>query len=341
MGPQGPDRVGAGGDPELEIRSLNPEPEIPGWVRFRGTGTEDNGIPWSRARNSKEQGMTMRSLDVLVPLDGSAWSDAAARFAISLGSRAPRISRLTGLHVVGVMRVTGRLLQDLAGLIGFEPVVVPEDVEAYYRERGERFLADFARRCEEAGLPCESLLDQGNVVDRIVHRGSYSDLVVLGARGVTEENHPGHGGRTVERVVRRVATTVMSVPKDFGEVSGVVLGCDGSEGSAKAMRSTRHLVELCPVPVHAVHVTGGEPPEGAGADPLEEVRARFEPLDVELHLHRQRGEPGEALLAAARQWNCNVVAVGYRGRIALRGEVLGRVTEYLFRHPQVGLLVSR
>ena len=130
----------------------------------------------------------------------------------------------------------------------------------------------------------------------------------------------------------------MVVEGDLDRLTGLVLGFDGSAGSSKALRSARHLVEIVPVPLHAVWV-GEEAPE---PDPLEEVVRYFDDMPgVDLHLHHLRGEPREALLLAAQRLDCNMIAVGYRGRSRVKDLFLGRVTEWLLRQAEVSLLVSR
>lgn len=276
-------------------------------------------------------------MDILVALDGSPWSDAVTRMAIELCRGAVKPPRITAIHVVSVVKLSGRRLRDLAGFLGFEPVIVPERVEAFYRQRGEDILARFSETCEAAGVPHRVILEQGNVVERLTHHGDQADLVLIGARGDRELAWPGRGGTTVERVVKHLETHALVVPRDQGPLTGILLSYDGSAGSAKALRATRHLLEFAPVPVHAVHVSDGH----RGPDPLTEVEEHLSGLGASLHLHRRRGEPHEALVAAASEHGCNLIALGYRERSIIGDVFLGRVTEWLLRYVPVALLVSR
>lgn len=276
-------------------------------------------------------------MDILVALDGSPWSDAAARTALALCQGSPSPPRLSALHVVSVVRLSGRRLRDLAGFLGFEPVIVPEKVEAFYQARGERMLAAFEASCTQAGFTLRPLLEQGNVVERLVHHGDQADLVLIGARGERELEWPGMGGTVVERVVRDLETTALVVPRDQGPLTGILLAYDGSPGAAKALRATRHLLAHARVPVHAVHVATG----AVAGDPLADVRGHLEGLDAELHLHHLDGEPQEALVAAAQRYDCNLIAVGYRERSIIGDMFLGRVTEWLLRYVPMALLIAR
>jgi nucleotide-binding universal stress UspA family protein len=276
-------------------------------------------------------------MDILVALDGSIWSDAVTRMAIELARNASRPTRLTAVHVVSVVRMSGRRLRDLAGFLGFEPVIVPERVEDFYRQRGRDILDSFAAACEEAGVSHREVLEQGNVVERLVHHGDQCDLVLIGARGDRELAWPGMGGTTVERVVKNLETRALVVPQDQGPLTGLLLSYDGSDGSARALKASRHLLELVSIPVHAVHVATARPHR----DPLEEVRDHFAGLEVDLHLHRLDGEPREVLVSAASEFGCNLIALGYRKRSIIGDVFLGRVTEWLLRYVPVALLISR
>ncbi len=276
-------------------------------------------------------------MDILVGLDGSPWSDAATRVALDLCRGASSPPRVTGVHVVSVVKLTGRRLRDLAGFLGFEPVIVPEKVEAFYRQRGQEILQRFAAACDTAGVQHKTVLEQGNVVDRLVHHGDLADLVLVGARGERELGWPGLGGTTVERVVRALETRVLVLPRDQGPLTGILLGYDGSAGSTKALRAARHLLAFTKLPIHAVRV--GSVPDGR--DPLGEVQRHFEGLDIDVSCHHLQGEPRETLVAAARDHDCNIIVLGYRGRSIIGDVFLGRVTEWLLRNVPVALLIAR
>jgi len=278
----------------------------------------------------------MQSLEIAVGLDGSTASESALKMAITLAHASGANATLIGVHVVAVTHLSGRLLKDLAGLLGFQPVIVPADVERFYTEQGREVLESFRARCESEGVACRIVLEVGNPVERLIHQSGHADVLVLGARGSTDEAVPGWGGWTLERVVRDARCTTVVVPHDLGAITGIVLGWNASHGAAMALRSTRHFVELLPVPVHAVHVQEGR----VSSTVFDEVHAQLDPL-VELHTHLVVGEAQEALVAAADENDCNLIALGYRARSFLAGAFLGRVTDWLLRRVTLGLLVAR
>jgi nucleotide-binding universal stress UspA family protein len=163
------------------------------------------------------------------------------------------------------------------------------------------------------------------------------DLVVMGARGETELVYPGYGGGTLERVVKSLSTSVVVVPRVVEPTRGILLGYDGSAGAVRALRAVRHLLQLVEAPVHAVCV--GE--AATNGDPLDDVERGLGDLSVPVHRHRTTGIPREVLPALAHSLDCNLIAIGYRGRSLVRDIFLGRSTEWLLRYVDCALLVAR
>jgi nucleotide-binding universal stress UspA family protein len=276
---------------------------------------------------------------ILVTVDESPWSQSAV--ACPTIHRATSTARgaavrLTALHVVSVTRIRGRWVQDLAGLLGFEPVVVPEAVEAHYMERGRRLLAEVEAKAAARGVAVSVVLEQGAVADRLVHHADKADLLVMGSRGETEEQFAGQGGGTAERVLRRVSTTTLVVPRGKSALRGVLLGFDGSDGANLALRATLHLAELCDVPVDVVHVAEQAPTP----DPLDEARADLAHARLR-SVQRVGGEPREALPAEAVRLDCDTLALGFRGHSQIKDVMIGRTVEWLAGRVDLAILVSR
>lgn len=274
---------------------------------------------------------------ILVPLDESHFSRHAVQQALGLAARPGADVRLTGLHIVNVTRLRGRILDDLAGLLGAEPMVVPETVERHFVQRGERLLAQFQAQAEAAGVPHQTVLDRGAVVERLVHHAAGHDLVMMGVRGETEEEFPGQGGGTAERVVKALGSNALMLSGEDDLAPDVAVGFDGSDGSVLALRAAGRLAGLTGGSVHVFHVAESPP----SPDPLDEARRLLGDLGVPAQVGRIDGEPHEALPAAAAAAGCGTLSLGYRGRSQLKDIFLGRTTEYLLGKVRLALLIAR
>lgn len=276
---------------------------------------------------------------ILVPLDESPWADAALHTAIRLARAKPDDTLLLGLHVVGVTHLSGHLLRDLAGLLGFEPVLVPEHVELVYRRQGRKLLDRFEELCAAEGVRHRALLETGAVLARLLHHASTADLVVMGARGERELTNPGSGGTLTERFVRASPVSVLCTGREPLQFRGVTVGYDGSDGAQCALREVRHLLERVDVSCRVAYVVDER--RKPDFDPLPEAVKSLARHDIGVDTIRLDGEPHEALAADVEDTGHDLLVLGFRGQSRLRDLLLGRVTERVMRVADVALLIAR
>jgi nucleotide-binding universal stress UspA family protein len=141
----------------------------------------------------------------------------------------------------------------------------------------------------------------------------------------------------------------------------VVVGVDGSELSAAAMRWAVEEARLRGATLVAVHAWTFVPPAAVGEpgvipvaavtlmDDLEIGRAAAEallddavsgvPADVEVEKLVGEGSPGEVLVEAGA--GAELVVVGTRGRGALKSALLGSVSSHVIGHAPCPVVVIR
>jgi nucleotide-binding universal stress UspA family protein len=136
--------------------------------------------------------------NILVPVDGSANSDRAVRYAVEL---------LKGgggkLHLLNVQPpVSG----------GVSAFVKKGDIDAYHREEGEKALAGAAKIAADADLPAEKHISVGRPGELVAEFAKRvgAVMVVMGTRG-----HTGIAGvllgSVAQDVIARTAVPVCLV----------------------------------------------------------------------------------------------------------------------------------
>jgi nucleotide-binding universal stress UspA family protein len=194
-------------------------------------------------------------------------------------------------------------------------------------------------------------------VDRIVEWSTVPDdalrsvaqrlaagLIVIGSRGQSSLEDMLVPGSTSTALARNAPVPVVLTPSVMGKANAalpgdaLVCGVDGSELSIAAARVTGRLAEQLGVPLVLVNVESES--DGKGLDGEKVAAAVVEAAPgVELREDRSRGPVAEELVAASARHRAGLIAVGSRGRGALKSALLGSVTAGLLRISDRPMLV--
>ena len=141
----------------------------------------------------------------------------------------------------------------------------------------------------------------------------------------------------------------------------VVVGTDGSETAAEAVRQATELARLSgarldvvsafePVPSSRLREEGGEIPGDVAhaVGPREDVNAVLEAATasaaqagVEVETHAREGDPADAILDVAEEVNATVIVVGNKGMTGARRFLLGSVPNKISHHAPCSVLIIR
>ena len=143
--------------------------------------------------------------------------------------------------------------------------------------------------------------------------------------------------------------------------SRIVVGTDGSETAAEAVRQARELAKLAgatlsivsaysPIPERKVKDQQREAPADVQYEigPREDVNlildtaaaeARKEGLEVQTH--PVEGDPGEAILNVAEETGADLIVVGNKGMTGARRFLLGSVPNNISHHAPSSVMIVR
>jgi nucleotide-binding universal stress UspA family protein len=245
-------------------------------------------------------------------------------------------------------RLAGPLRAELVVVGAFEPTeaeLPPERDAALWAEAGARLRSWVAT---VVGVPAGARLeaDQGHPASVLLRwtEAVDADLVVVGTRGVG--GFAGlHLGSVAHHLAHHTTRPLAIVPAPGAELplETVVVGVDGSAGSAAAVAWTAGIAAPLGAKVVALHAT--EPfaewvPEfdrrSWRRHAEQEIATWTKPLtdtgaDVRIVVDRDI-HPVAALERAARNHDAGLVVVGARGLGGFRGLRLGRVPFQLVHH---------
>ena len=142
---------------------------------------------------------------ILVPVDFSAHSEEAVRYAVGLAKRFGSTLHLLHAYHLPVEVATP------------DTIAVPRDFWASLREAASRKLGEAAEKATVEGVKVEMLLTEGAPAPAITQAAErlHADLIVMGTRGLTGLKHVLLGS-VAERVLRTAPCPVLTL-KDSAE----------------------------------------------------------------------------------------------------------------------------
>jgi nucleotide-binding universal stress UspA family protein len=267
---------------------------------------------------------------ILVALDGSEHSQAAAQYAIWLAERLQATA--VGLHVVDVVSIegSGSFLHDVSGSLGFEPYLdFSSKMREVLQERGRTLLDGFVASCQERGVRADGQLSTGIVANEICEQARTADIVLVGHRGVHERFSTGLLGGTTESVARKCPKPVLAVPMHFRPITRPLLAYDGSQRAAAAMHAAAELATALDLPLAVLHVGKDD---SQTRRTLEEARRYLTSYRLDAECIQRPGHPNEMILDVMAEGAYDLLIIGAYGHSRIIEMVLGSTTEYVLRN---------
>lgn len=278
---------------------------------------------------------------ILVPTDGSAAADKAAKTALALAQRFD-----ASIHAISVTE-----LDDV-------PADVAPEATEELTQRGAETLATFADQAAEAGVTTTTHVIETTepthqaIIDYATDHDA--DLIVIGTQGRTGLSRLVTGSVT-ERTLRVSPVPVLTVHEDTSLDPGfetVLVPTDGSDAASVAADHGMTLAAATDAAMHVVHVVdltavSGEfgsveildSLEEAGQEAVDDMIDRDDEADVRsVEASVLSGTPVQALLNYVDERDIDLIVMGTHGRTGLDRYLLGSVTEKIVRLADVPVL---
>lgn len=248
--------------------------------------------------------------DVLVAVSGAPRSWLALEQALIVAQREG--SRLHGFHVVRSQA----------------------DRES---SRVAALRDEFGRRCAEAGVAGELVVEVGPVTRTICQRARWTDLIVSTivfppGQGVGGKLAPGF-----HTLVRTCSRPVLAVPAPTG-LSRALLAYDGSPKSDEALYVATYLAGKWKLPLAVVTVAE------AGRVPLDVADRAQDYLTrhgVTPEVFQLTGAVGQGILQTGRTFAADLIILGGYGYRPMLEVMLGSAVDTLLRESEAPLLICR
>lgn len=268
---------------------------------------------------------------ILVPVDGSPASSAAANLALRLA-----VKHQATVHALVMVETEAILNPDAhpASDPAFDQALDLNPV-ADGGQRADAVLGEFASRARETSVPFSGTTIQGAPLPAIISAATSCDLIVVGKTSLRSvSGEMASIPLCIELLLRTSVRPTLVVPdlkvvgEPEAELAPIVVAFDGSVVSSRAL----HLFALLGLGRHRqVHVLTQDDESTARAEATAEagcalLRAhglkRVRPIALG---NRDAGTPSETILGVVKSVDASMVVMGAYGQRGIR-EVFGSCT---------------
>ncbi|HSG08415.1 MAG TPA: universal stress protein [Longimicrobiales bacterium] len=296
---------------------------------------------------------------LLVPLDGSEFSERTLSLACDLAKATGASLHLAHVHV---SHPPDHFLSNTQ--FHFEGLDM-EEYEARHRDEEKAYLADIEAKYGQ-DAPVDTVLLEGHVAEEIA---AYADRVSADMVLITTHGHTGMSrmwlGSVADALVRLTTLPLLvvhpaqggHVPEDVFSFKHVMVPLDGSDLSATILGPAADLARASGARMTLVHVVSSSAVLGARIFPLlpddlspaiakageylEKLadELREDGLQVDVHVEEHEA-PGRAIAALADKLDADVIALATHGYGGFKRALLGSVADKVLRSSALPLLVQ-
>ncbi len=215
--------------------------------------------------------------------------------------------------------------------------VLPSDTEPQ-RQAAREIQLEFERRAKAAGIPCGFAIEVGEIATRIVDRARWADLVILKLSYPPGPRPIARLRSGVRTIVQACPRPVLALPRAATRLDRALLAFDGSAKSEEALYLATYLAGRWKIPLVVLTVEEGD---RVGEATLVRAAEYARDHDVIPITELRTGPVDAAILAAAREHECNLILMGGYGLSPLLEFALGSAVDKVLRKAEVPVLICR
>jgi len=277
---------------------------------------------------------------ILVAVDGSACSQLAIDYALSLGTAMN--SLVTGVHVIDPRLMDLFIAPEFAEALGFATSVSSSEAVFAALTKIGNVLLDLFKKQAKGKVEAETLLSVGWIAEEIVRHGDAQDLIVIGHHGKGERQKPVSTiiGSVAERVAVFSKKPVLVASHALAEVRNILIAFDGSEPARGALLLGQALAQKTGRPLKAIVVAKSENQMSEARLTLEQGLTLLKQNRNEDTFAIEIGKTSEVILEYA-DGSRALLIIGAYGYGTAEDNVLGSTTTSVIRKARTSVLIYR
>lgn len=251
---------------------------------------------------------------ILVPIRGDATGWQALEQAVPVARREE--GRLRGLHILS------------------------PDADDEARVAAQAVQAEFNRRCAEAGIEGNLVIDEGEIAQAICQRSQWADLVVIAVAYPPEPQPISRLGSGFRTMIHSCPRPIMAVPIAEAPRSPerTLLAYDGSPKSQEALFVAAYLTGRWDLPLTVLTVMEQD---GDMSEMLMDAHNYLKARGIQAEFLDKRGSVADTILETAEERQADLILMGGYGLGPVVEVMLGSTVDEVLRKSERPVLFCR
>jgi nucleotide-binding universal stress UspA family protein len=199
-------------------------------------------------------------------------------------------------------------------------------------------IEDFQERCASDGVPFRVQQETGEAFSLMTNLARYHDLMIFGLRSVFDYGFGVDPQDTLTRLVRSGVRPLIAVSREYREIRRVLLSYGGSAESAKAIK---RFVQSQLWPDMQLRLLTCERSAEESETLLDDMAAYCRAHGFEVEREHSSEAPKDRILAAAADWNADLVVLGNGVRNLWLNKILGSTTLHVVQNADRPLYLTQ
>ncbi len=286
-------------------------------------------------------------MDVIVPVDGSKYSQWALDWAAQLPFSSS--TKVKALHVVDLVSLRAPLTPH--PVIVWNEAIIQAETKRLAAE-GKRIAAETKERLATQKLKAKVVVEQGAPGATILKYAKKNSLIVMGSRGLSALDRFILGSVS-SKVVHHAACSVLVVKQPARPLQRILFATDGSRESGRVISFLqKHFLPLrmreqgpaAGVEVLVMHVMPFlRYPElkETGRSIVAHTAKRLQKAGFRTEEVPRVGDPADEIITYAEQREVDLIVSGGRGLGAVARFFLGSTSSKILHHSHCSVLIVR
>jgi len=202
----------------------------------------------------------------------------------------------------------------------------------------EEVIAEFYRRCNEAGINGEIAIEAGSAARQICERAQWADLVIGKLTHPPEDQLLARLSSGFRIMVRRCSRPILAVPGQAVPIQHALLAYNGSPKAEEALFIAAYMANKWNVPLTVLTVAH----KGVDAESVQaRVQAYLSPINAPVQYLIKEGKVVKTVLKCAKKQQCDLILIGGYKASPVIEIVKGSLVDDLLRKINIPTLICR